>query len=150
MIFIAAVAFGIIQCVEGALQVYISFKVLQQGEKQLIADNGIYPSCSGTAVQGHPSALRREELTPYGNDKGDIGQDARAESAIADMEPVELYASTAQCSTPPAAAPANSNVMNWLWPAATRACTAAAARKRTPMVAPGSSQPSSTPNRPYV
>ncbi|KAK3390510.1 hypothetical protein B0H63DRAFT_557473 [Podospora didyma] len=107
MIFIAAVTFCIVQCVEGALQVYISFKARQQGEKQPIVDNGTYPSYSGTAVQGHPSALLREELTPYGDDKGDIGQDARAESVIADMEPVELYASTAQCSTSPAAAPAN-------------------------------------------
>ena len=31
MVFVAAVIFGIIQCVEGALQVYISYKALQQG-----------------------------------------------------------------------------------------------------------------------
>ena len=31
MVFIAAVVFGVIQCIEGALQVYISLKTLQQG-----------------------------------------------------------------------------------------------------------------------
>ena len=40
MVFIAAMIFGVIQCVEGALQVYISLEALHQGEAQPTLGNG--------------------------------------------------------------------------------------------------------------